>query len=61
MVQKLCSEGDKLSYHHKIPLQRQKEFILQKASVSFHVPGKEHGLLQGFDDVPCSAPIVLLD
>ena len=29
--------------------------MLRKAPVSFHVPRKEHGLLQGFSDVPCLA------
>ena len=50
-----------MCYHRKVPLQGQEEFIMRKTPVSVHVPRKEHGLLQGFSNVPCSAPLVFPD
>ena len=61
MMQYLCLQRDKLPYHREIPLQGQEEFILRKMLVSVHVPRKEHGLLQGFSNVPYSTPLIFLD
>ena len=47
-----------MPYHHKVPLQGQEQFVLRETLVSVHVPRKEHGLLQGFNDVPYLAPLV---
>ena len=44
-----------------VPLQGQEEFILRETPVSVHVPRKEYGLLQGFNNVSCSAPLVFSD